>query len=1008
MFSWGEDYRQSFRQRKGSSDPTSDQVQLLNLSFHIRDLSAAHNVLAFVKDSGEASIIRTQESGDGRRGKQKFVNCGEKIQAVSCGDDVVTLLSDGGKIFCVDPNLTPFTPSSPQALSRIPVTHIACGSHHTVALTKDGQVYTWGQDSRGQLGLGGSNSGGGSPQHIRSLSAIPVVRIFAGGKHSFALSVSGGVFGWGRNDCGQLGLGDTEDRNTPASVNYLNMKKAVHISCGQEHTVVLTMDGAVFTFGSGRYGQLGHNSFQDELRPRLVAELWGTKVTKTACGRYHTLVLTDHMKVYSFGCNDHQQLGREKESHSSVPLPVHLPLCTTNGHRIENIFAGADCSFATWRPKEDGLNSKNNIALHPIERMVDKWTLECDAKLGKMTKREIRSTFSSASIMNRSFLDQSKDKHFQTSPNFPGLDLSLAKSVFGKLLIEDILQAEVENAVLLLLPSLDNNPVGVEGLRVFLVLNELLHVTQKYCRPQNLRLVEEVITGFQKLSPESLQIIGYWWYSLSPSAMVRHVNVWKTLLSLPVSCSSFKTVLLILQNMYKANRKKIPEKTFCVDFNPEFLQQHLQLWRTMSKTKIGNNPPIMLCDFPFVMDLKSKKMVFDKNAELTQREHQMLVPTQCSIPQSNRFFELHLSRASLLEETFVQLASAHHSDLKKHLLVHFDGDSKITQVYRSDFFHHLNVVQNKREMFMFNDTKTLTWFSSRAAERDMANFHLFGILCGLALYNNSLIQLPFPLVLFKKLLDTEPTLEDMMEFRPEFGRNLQYILDYEDDNLEDLDITFKVSDILIYSLQDFVLLCDFTNLFIPYFQINWDETDVNLDPGNPEKLVTNQNKKEFVDAYVNYAFNTSVESVFQEFKRGFFQVCDQQLVKLFSPEELQGVLVGGDVYDWVKLKQNTQYEWVDDKHPTIRMFWEVFNELTEEEKKDFLWFLTGFRKVPVLGMGQIGMIIRIKQIQSGSHDQHFPESLTCHSILELPLYSTKEIMRKRLMEALKPERGFRK
>lgn len=121
-----------------------------------------------------------------------------------------------------------------------------------------------------------------------------------------------------------------------------------------------------------------------------------------------------------------------------------------------------------------------------------------------------------------------------------------------------------------------------------------------------------------------------------------------------------------------------------------------------------------------------------------------------------------------------------------------------------------------------------------------------------------------------------------------------------------------------------------------------------------------------MDAYVNYAFNKSVEGMFQEFKRGFFLVCDQQLVKLFRPEELQGVLVGGDVYDWVKLKQvhsskwftfstalffvfaavklttlsystqNTQYEWVSDKHPTIQMFWVVFDELTEEQKKDFI------------------------------------------------------------------------
>lgn len=63
------------------------------------------------------------------------------------------------------------------------------------------------------------------------------------------------------------------------------------------------------------------------------------------------------------------------------------------------------------------------------------------------------------------------------------------------------------------------------------------------------------------------------------------------------------------------------------------------------------------------------------------------------------------------------------------------------------------------------------------------------------------------------------------------------------------------------------------------------------------------NRKEFVDAYVNHAFNTSVKRVFQEFERGFFKVCDREMVKLFRPEELHRALVGNDFHDWEKLKQ---------------------------------------------------------------------------------------------------------
>ncbi|XP_035520693.1 probable E3 ubiquitin-protein ligase HERC3 [Morone saxatilis] len=566
MFSWGEDSQQGFRLKDGSNRAQSkaDAVHFLKLSFHIADLSAGHNVLAFTKRSGDAFIIRTNESEDGTRskGRQKYVKCPEKIQAVSCGDDVVTLLSERGNVLCVDTAHTPFNPRTPEVLCNIAVSQVACGSQHTVALTKDGQVYTWGQDSRGQLGLGKRKAGANSPQHLRSLSAIPLVQIAAGGEQSFALSVSGGVFGWGRNDCGQLGLGDTTDRHIPTSVHCLNMKKSVHISCGKDHTAILTKEGAVFTFGSGKCGQLGHNSSRDELRPRLVAELWGAKVNKVACGRHHTLVLTNSKRIYSFGCGEQGQLGHGEESHPSVPLPVQMPQDTTNGLIIRNIYAGGNCSFATCTSIQDvqelNTDSVNNVTKHSIDDMIDNWNSMCDSKSWKKIKQEIHRTFSSASYVNQCFLDQSKDKHFQTSPKYSGLNLSLAQLAFEKLVKKQDIFAEVEAAVLQLLPSLDEEPVGVEGLRVFPLLNELLHMIQRH-NSWGTELAETVAAAIQRLSAESLQVLVDWWSSLSPSTMVKHVKVWKQALSVILSSqpvprnSGVRNLLLVLQDMYNAN-----------------------------------------------------------------------------------------------------------------------------------------------------------------------------------------------------------------------------------------------------------------------------------------------------------------------------------------------------------------------------------------------------------------------------------------------------------------------
>ncbi|KAM8750883.1 putative E3 ubiquitin-protein ligase HERC3 isoform 2-T2 [Acanthopagrus schlegelii] len=998
MFSWGEDSPQGFRLR---DRPTGDRVHFLNLRFHITDLSAGHSAIAFVKSDGEASIIRVDESEDGRRsrGKQKYVKCPERIQAVSCTDDAVTLLSERGTLFCVDPAHPPFSPRTPEVLCKTPVQQVACGSQHSVVLTKDGQVYTWGQDSRGQLGLGKRKLGASSPQHLRSLSALPLVQVSAGGEQSFALSVSGGVFSWGRNDCGQLGLGDRTDRHTPTGVQCLNLKKTVHISCGKDHTVTLTKDGAVFTFGSGQHGQLGHNSFSDELRPRLVAELWGAKVTKIACGRHHTLALTDSKRVYSFGCDEQGQRGHGEESHPSVPLPVQLPQDTTNGLMITNLYAGGNCSFATCTSikevhQESNTDSVNNVAQHTIDDMIDRWASTCDSKSWKKIKQEIHMMFSSASCMNQWFLDQSKDKHFQTSPKYSGLNLSLAKRAFEKLTKTDDVMAEVEAAVLQLIPSLDEKPPGVEGLRIFLLLTELLHVIPRHKYQQSTKLAVALAAAIQRLSAESCQVTVDWWSSLSRSTMIRHVKAWSQALSLILSVhlaprdSGVKNVMLVLLNMYNANKRitgsrGIPDKTFCLEINQTFLLEDLQLWCSMTNDE--NHRPLILCNFPFAMDVKSKIMAFNINVERTQEEQQRDSLLFCKwplVPQSDAYyFELKLRRGSLLEDTLKQLAAARPNAFKKPLVVYLDGDPKVTDVYKRDFFHDVfhKMVSPKFGLFIFNDPETLAWFPSRATSEERTKFFLFGVLCGLALYNQSIVYLPFPLALFKKLLGVQPTLEDMKDLCS-VGKTLQDMLDYEDDVLKEMCLSFS--------------------------QITWDGTGV--EPQNPEKPVTGQNKKEFVDAYVNHVFNTSVESVFQEFERGFFQVCDRNLVtQLFQPEELQVVLVGKDVYDWAKLKQNTLYEGIYHAgHPNIQMFWEVFDELTEDQRKDFIWFLTGYRRVPILGMGQIQMTVRDKQVQSGSDDQHFPESLTCHSILELPLYSTKKIMRDRLTDALKPKKGF--
>ncbi|CAL8361530.1 unnamed protein product [Merluccius merluccius] len=165
-----------------------------------------------------------------------------------------------------------------------------------------------------------------------------------------------------------------------------------------------------------------------------------------------------------------------------------------------------------------------------------------------------------------------------------------------------------------------------------------------------------------------------------------------------------------------------------------------------------------------------------------------------------------------------------------------------------------------------------------------------------------------------------------------------------------------------------------TNQTLAWFpaEVDWNGRPVELDSTEKGKPVTWSNRKEFVDAYIDYAFNKSVEQVFEEFKRGFFK---------------------NTVYDG-------EYS---DTHPNIKTFWEVFDELTEDKKQGFLLFLTGLDRVPIVGIQKVQMKVAILP---DATELHIPESLTCHSLLLLPNYPTKEMLRNRLLGAIDHPRGF--
>ncbi|NXB26598.1 HERC5 ligase, partial [Rhagologus leucostigma] len=323
------------------------------------------------------------------------------------------------------------------------------------SVCEGGELFTWGQNTHGQLGVRSQSTLTPKPQLVERLKGIPLAQIAAGGSHSTTVSLSGAVYSWGKNSFGQLGLGDTKDRDCPSYVGALEHWKTVFISCGADHTAVLSKEGLVCTFGAGGSGQLGHNSTRNELLPRVVAELWGARVSHIACGRWevpmiqHTLVYVPSLdKFYFFGSGDEGQLEDERKPDQLIPLPINSPVntgksCQSKDHCrcIQSIFNLICYNFNFVNVF---MHFTQNLYLNGIATLEDK---EVDAwisksKRWKSTKKNIRLIFSSEACINGSFLDK-RDKHFKTSKEVSGVDMSEVKRFCEKISKNQTIYQEV-------------------------------------------------------------------------------------------------------------------------------------------------------------------------------------------------------------------------------------------------------------------------------------------------------------------------------------------------------------------------------------------------------------------------------------------------------------------------------------------------------------------------------------------------------------------------------------
>ncbi|KAL4975437.1 E3 ubiquitin-protein ligase RSP5 [Aspergillus desertorum] len=346
-------------------------------------------------------------------------------------------------------------------------------------------------------------------------------------------------------------------------------------------------------------------------------------------------------------------------------------------------------------------------------------------------------------------------------------------------------------------------------------------------------------------------------------------------------------------------------------------------------------------------------------------------------------------RNNIFEDSYAEIMRQSASDLKKRLMIKFDGEDGLDYGGLSrEFFFLLS-----HEMFnpfycLFeysaHDNYTLQINPHSGVNPEHLNYFKFiGRVVGLAIFHRRFLDSFFIGAFYKMMLRKKVSLQDMEGVDEDLHRNLAWTLENDIEGI--IDLTFTVDD------EKF-----------------GERRTIELKPGGEDIPVTNENKHEYVELVTEWKIVKRVEEQFNAFMSGFNELIPADLVNVFDERELE-LLIGGiadiDVDDW---KKHTDYRGYQEQDEVIQNFWKIVRTWDAEQKSRLLQFTTGTSRIPVNGFkdlqGSDGP--RRFTIEKSGDPIALPKSHTCFNRLDLPPYKSHEVLEQKLSIAVEETLGF--
>lgn len=381
---------------------------------------------------------------------------------------------------------------------------------------------------------------------------------------------------------------------------------------------------------------------------------------------------------------------------------------------------------------------------------------------------------------------------------------------------------------------------------------------------------------------------------------------------------------------------------------------------------------ILQYNFVLPLEIKAEFLKYENGDMMKNSLQDAFFRSLFEGPTSPYLF-LTVGRSSIYKDTFEILKNIDALELKKQLKITFTNEEGVDSGgIRKEFFQLISEELQENENLFVTKNNTL-WIKNN--EKQLSAFELVGKLIGIALYNDVILNIPFPSVFFKKILEKQINLSDLSEIEPEIYNSLINFQNLPKEDLKATEMTFSI-----------------------YFE----DHSVDLVHNGDKKFIDESNLDYFIELYKDYITTKTIYKPFEAIKRGFYTIINKDLISFLQPKELEKIIVGTPCIDVQMLKKTCVLNGYDHRDIYIAQFWDIVENYSSEEKKKFLQFITGNDRIPVGGLDTLKLVI----MRNGCDTNRLPSSQTCFNTLLLPYYKNKEKMKEKMDKAITMTKGF--